>query len=235
MTAPVTSPRADQIAEDLLRDARAFLATQGAEFHSRQVEALARAVARHLAALEDLFFRETVSAVGSGVKAEFSDYQKTLSDISAAPAPLRDAALGQEACQGSGAITYYDPADGALVRCRTCGKNLEVEPPGFLAAMSGPIITAIVPVHQREVVGPPQPRMLIVQRWDREAPENVPEGEVRWGLDLHGHLEGKAGRERAWFSWGLCEANPRGSKVPYVRQSPDSPWGIRVEILGEGR
>lgn len=52
----VTTPRAQQIADQLLEDGQAYLdqAGEGGELRSRQIRALARAVARHLAALEDV-------------------------------------------------------------------------------------------------------------------------------------------------------------------------------------
>ena len=92
------------------------------------------------------------------------------------------------------------------------------------------MIQAIVPIHQREVAAPPQPRLLIVQRWDREAPESVSEGEVHFGADLI--MEGSG----ATLAWMLTVSEPHGYRCkPYVRKSPNSPWGVRVEILGEGR
>lgn len=188
MTAPVTTPRAEQIAEDLLRDARAFLSTQGAELASRQVEALARAVARHLAALEDLMLcgwpqREEVLRAGTASRREREDEPRSMREL-ALPTPLRDAAVGL------------------------------AEPPAT----------------------PALPRMLIVQRWDRQEPESVPEGEVRWGLRGLPREAGRDdGRDNPLFAWLLCQELYKPGRVSYIRASSDSPWGVRVEILGEGR
>lgn len=204
MTAPATTPRADKIAEDLLRDARAFLQAEGRELHSRQVEALARAVARHLAALEDLMLcgwpqREGVLRAGTAT----------------GPIP------GASECRGAEHL-------GVGWHCEKTGER------GRAGVLPTPLRDVALGLEEPPPT-PALPPMKIVQRWDRDAPENVPETEIAWGLDLHGDLEGKEGRKRALFSWGLCEAAPRGKRVPYVRKSPASPWGVRADVLGEGR
>lgn len=150
-TAATTTPRAEKIAEDLLADARAFLREEGCHLHSRAIKALARAVAGHLAALEELMLcgwpqREELLRAGTAV---------------------------------------------------------------------GRLTTPQAPV---------QAPMKIIQRPDRKDPQGVPESEIRWGTNA---------KTIKWTLTGSCPLSK--NDAAYIRESPSSPWGIRVEILGEGR
>jgi hypothetical protein len=145
VTAPATTPSADQIAEDLLRER---------ELLSRQVEA---------AAIEELLLVDRCRSASVQTR-----HAEPL------PTPLRDAAIGLE------------------------------EPPPT----------------------PASPPVKIIQRWDREEPEEVPEEAIRWGMV-----------DQRSLRWTLLDEQPHhySNAVPYVRESPDSPWGVRVDMLGEGR
>lgn len=69
-------------------------------------------------------------------------------------------------------------------------------------------------------------RMVIVQRINRSVPENIEESQIRWSFLPKDQL-------RWWMtSEGLP---PTADAYAYIRESPNSPWGVRVEILGEGR
>lgn len=206
MTAPVVTPRAEIIAEDLLRDARAFLAEQGAELASRQVEALARAVARHLAALEDLMLcgwpqREEALRAGTAT----------------GPLPTKP-------------CTCASPRSGPGTECRGaatlgvgwhCAKTGER---GRAEALPTPLRDAALGLEEPPPTPAPPP-MKIVQRWDREAPESVPESEIRWAMV-----------DEKTLHWSLLDERPHyADPYSYIRKSPDSPWGVRVDVLGEGR
>lgn len=55
----MSRPLEEAIADRLLADAKTFCAEEGGEIHSRQIRALAKAVARYLAALERTFQERT--------------------------------------------------------------------------------------------------------------------------------------------------------------------------------
>jgi len=79
---------------------------------------------------------------------------------------------------------------------------------------------------------PPIPGTLIVLRRDKDEPQTVLESDVRYGQR---HRVIFAGRESITLRWGLMQAEPAEDLVSYIRMSPDSKWGVRVDILGEGK
>jgi len=98
--------------------------------------------------------------------------------------------------------------------------------------MKAPIPLRDAAVGGSKPASPPIPGTLIVLRRDKDVPQTVLRGDVQYGR-IHWALFGK--RESLTLRWALMELAPDEGLVPYIRMSPDSKWGVRVDILGEGK
>jgi len=78
---------------------------------------------------------------------------------------------------------------------------------------------------------PPIPGTLIVLRKDRDTPQTVLESQARYARPPFPLF----GREVLTLRWMLTERAEGPGMYPYIRASSDSRWGVRVDILGEGK